>query len=183
MSIMTTELIDSSVFLGMHSVNEEIRISCKNYFIERLQTTIGMSLEHIGGCDNIIWLYPREVQDAYYPFMDTLHTIMNMNRLPYQENDIQLALTDSQLQPLPIYDRLLIALAKNRQQLVYTVNKQLLDKNYLPVRYPEFESEKNFPKFLEDLYQTSLQLRIPDNQLTSRYYQNEQALVNVGERN
>lgn len=170
MSMSPTELIDSSVFLGMHSVNEEIRISCKNYFVERLQTTIGMSLEHIGGCDNIIWLYPRELQDAYYPFMDTLHTIMNMNRLPYKENDIKLVLADLELQVLPMYDRLLIALAQNRNLVVYTVNKHLVNANYLPVRYLEFKSEKNFPNFLEDLYQTSLKLRIPDSQLTSDYY-------------
>jgi hypothetical protein len=177
--MLTTELIDSSVFLGMHSVNEEIRISCKNYFVERLQTTIGMSLEHIGGCDNIIWLYPRELQDAYYPFMDTLHTIMKMNRLPYKENDIKVALADSELQALSMYDRLLIAFAKNRKQVVYTVNKQLLNGNYLPVCHPEFKSEKPFTDFLEDLYQTSLKLRIPDSKLTSKYYNDSQKFVNV----
>lgn len=181
MSMSPTELIDSSVFLGMHSVNEKIRISCKNYFVERLQTTIGMSLEHIGGCDNIIWLYPRELQDDYYPFMDTLHTIMKMNRLLYKENDIKVALADAQLQPLPIYDRLLIALAKNRKGVVYTVNKHLLAKNYLPICYPKFKSEKNFPEFLEELYQTSLKLRIPDNQLTSEYYNDSKELITVNE--
>ncbi|WP_026736060.1 DUF6190 family protein [Fischerella sp. PCC 9605] len=167
-----TELIDSSLFLGMHSVNEEIRISCKNYFVGRLQKTIGMSLEHVGGCDNIIWLYPRELQDAYYPFMDTLHTIMKMNRLPYEDNDIKIALADSQLQALPMYDRLLIALAKSRKEVVYTVNKQLLSKGNLPVCNPQFSHEKSFPDFLEHLYQTSLQLRIPNSQLTSDYYSN-----------
>lgn len=165
-----TELIDSSLFLGMHSVNEEIRVSCKNYFVERLHTTIGMSLEHIGGCDNIIWLYPRELQDAYYPFMDTLHTRMKMNRLPYKEDDIKVALVDSQLQALPIYDRLLIALAKRRKEVVYTVNKQLFTKSELPVCKPQISTEKSFPDCLEQLYQTSLNLRIPDNQLTSEHY-------------
>lgn len=164
------ELIDSSLFLGMHSVNEEIRIACKNYFVERLQTKVGMSLEHIGGCDNIIWLYPRDLQDAYYPFMDTLHTVMKMSRLPYKEDNIKVALTDSQLQALPLYDRLLIALAKSRKEVVYTVNKHLLTKRDLPVYYPQLSPEKNFPEGLEHLYQISLQLRIPDSQLTSDRY-------------
>ncbi|MDZ8186234.1 MAG: DUF6190 family protein [Nostoc sp. ChiSLP02] len=172
MNIAQTELIDSSLFLGMHSVDEETRIVCKNYFVERLETTISMSLEHVGGCDNIIWLYPRELQDAYYPFMDTLHTIMNIDRLPYQENDINRALTDSELQALPMYDKLLIGFAKNRKKTVYTVNKKLLNNDKLPVCNPTTSEEKSFPDSLEKLYQISLLLRIPDIQLTSDYYNN-----------
>ncbi|MCF2149643.1 DUF6190 family protein [Desmonostoc muscorum LEGE 12446] len=172
MNISQPELIDSSLFLGMHSINEETRIVCKNYFVERLQTTISMSLEHVGGCDNIIWLYPRELQDAYYPFMDTLHTIMNIKRLPYEENDIKIALTDSELQALPMYDRLLIGFAKNRKKIVYTVNKKLIDSGKLPVFNPPISQEKSFPESLEKLYQVSLQLKIPDIELTSDYYNN-----------
>ncbi len=104
---------------------------------------------------------------------------MKMNRLPYKENDIKVALADLELQALPMYDKLLIALAKNRKLVVYTVNKQLAIANYLPICYPEFKSEKNFPDFLEDLYQTSLKLRIPDSQLKSDYYNDSQELVHV----
>ncbi|MDZ8237252.1 MAG: DUF6190 family protein [Nostoc sp. ChiQUE01a] len=172
MNISQTELIDSSLFLGMHSIDERTRIVCKNYFIERLQTTISMSLEHVGGCDNIIWLYPRELQDVYYPFMDTLHTIMNIKRLPYDENDIIIALTDSELQALSMYDKLLMGFAKNRKKLVYTVNKKLLNSGNLPIHNPQLSEEKSFPESLEKLYQVSLQLRIPDIQLTSDYYSN-----------
>jgi Family of unknown function (DUF6190) len=165
-----TEIIDSSLFLGMHSTNEEIRISCKNYFVDRLQTSIGMSLEHVGGCDNIIWLYPREMQDAYYPFMDILHTIMQICRLPYYENVIKLSLEDLQLQSLPMYDRLLVAFAKSAKKVIYSMNNHLLEKQNLPVRKPPFNTEMEFPIFLEKLYQISLKLRIPDCHMSSNYY-------------
>lgn len=124
-----------------------------------------MSLEHIGGCDNIIWLYPRELQDAYYPFMDTLHTVMNINRLPYEENEVKIAFNDPQLQGLSMYNKLLIALAKSRNKVVYSVNQQLLNQEKLQVLEPKLSQEKSFPDFLDKLYQTSLQLRIPDNHL------------------
>lgn len=168
MNDFSGELIDSSLFLGMHSVDEEVRISCKNYFVERLPTKVSMSLEHIGGCDNIIWMYPTELQDLYYPFMDNLHTIMKMDRVPYQEPDIAMALSDPRLRDILMYDRLLMALAKNHNQLVFTINKQLLSQGHLPVACPPLNSEKKFPDSLEVLYQTSLALKISDNLLTSR---------------
>lgn len=168
--MLRSELIHSSLFLGMHSTNEKTRVSCKNYFVERLSTQVGMSLEHIGGCDHVIWLYPRELQDAYYPFMDNLHTMMEMSRLPYSEDVIRFALEDSQISVLPMYDQLLVALAKIRKATIYTVNKELLNQSIFPVCSPELSEEKSFPDFLESLYQTSLQLRIPDSQLTGKHY-------------
>lgn len=175
------ELIDSSLFLGMNSSNETTRIACKNFFVDRLktQTTIAMSLEHIGGCDRVVWMYSREVQDAYYPFMDNLHTVMQMIRLPYQENDIKVALHDSQLQDTPMYNRLLIAYAKNRNQVLFTVDKRLSIGKHLSVCHPHFKSEQQFPNFLEELYQKSLALRIPDSLLTSEHYHDCEELVNA----
>lgn len=164
------ELIHSSLFLGMHSTNEKTRVSCKNYFVERLSAQVSMSLEHIGGCDHVIWLYPRELQDAYYPFMDNLHTMIDMSRLPYSEDVIRLALEDSQIPVLSMYDQLLVALAKSQKATIYTVNKELLNQGTFPVCSPEFSEEKSFPNFLESLYRISLQLRIPDSQLTGDHH-------------
>lgn len=158
------QFIHSSLFLGMHSTNEKTRVSCKNYFVDRLSAKVTMSFEHIGGCDHIIWLYPRDVQDAYYPFMDNLHTIMDMNRLSYSKDVVRLALEDSQ-KNLSMYDKLLVALAKSQKGKIYTVNKELLNQKSVPVCSPDFSDEKSFPNSLESLYQTSLQLKIPDSQL------------------
>jgi Family of unknown function (DUF6190) len=165
-----TELIDSSLFLGMHSENEEIRIACKNYFIERLQISIGMSLEHVGGCDNIIWLYPSKVQDDYYPFMDLLHTVMKISRLPYTEDIIRIALADLSLKSLSMYDSLLIAFAKSAKKVIYSINNHLLARKDLPIFKPSLSPEKEFPETLEILYQNSLKLRIPDFHSMSTYY-------------
>ena len=167
MNSQKTELIDSSLFLGMHSISEEIRVACKNYFIERLQSRVCISLEHVGSCDEIIWGYSRELQDAYYPFMDTLHTVMKMQKFSYQEEELRIALNDPNLKALSMYDRLLIALAKSRHKTVFTVNQKLLNQGDLPVSRPPLSAEKSFPNTLEQLYQRSLKLRIPDSQLTN----------------
>ena len=82
------EFIDSTIFMGMHSVDEKIRIACKNFFIDHLKKTIFMSLESVGKCDDIVWHFDRETQDIYYPFMDRLHTVMDIQRIPYDKSDL-----------------------------------------------------------------------------------------------
>jgi hypothetical protein len=67
---------------------------------------------------------------------------------------------------------LLLAFAKNRQQRVYTIDHHLLPGGDLPVSQPQFSTEQMFPAPLEHLYQNSLQLRIPCNQLTGDFYSN-----------
>src|SRR3989338_8981668 len=83
------EFIDSTIFMGMHNKDETIRIACKNFFVKRIKKKIYMSLEQVGKCDDIIWKFDRRTQDAYYPFMDNLHTIMNIKRVSYNEKDIK----------------------------------------------------------------------------------------------
>ena len=108
------DFIDASLFMGMHSQDEATRIACKNFFVERLHSSVMMSLEHVGRCDDMVWQYGREVQDAYYPFMDNLHTDMRIVRRGCEEQDLRLALTSPLLQELPMLDRLLLAMVINR---------------------------------------------------------------------
>jgi len=152
------EYIDASIFLGMHSKNEKIRIVCKNYIVRRLNNQISMSLEQIGICDNIIWQYPREQQDAYYPFMDNLHTIMNICRVSYTEKDIREAIKNPQLQDLNISDRLTVAMVWVQGAELYSVNPLLKCRD--SVHFPEAGKELTFPLQLEKLYQQSLAVRI-----------------------
>src|SRR3989344_6700820 len=119
------EFVDASVFLGMHSKDERIRVACKNFFVGRLNDQIGMSLEQVGKCDDVIWQYSREQQDTYYPFMDHLHTVMNIQRVSYTEKDIQEAVANPQLQDLAISDRLTIGMALARKAKLYSVNPRL----------------------------------------------------------
>jgi hypothetical protein len=152
------EYIDASVFLGMHSADEKTRIACKNYFVTRLNDPVGMSLEQVGKCDDVIWQYSRKEQDAYYPFMDNLHTTMNIQRVGYNEKDIQEAITNPDLQDLSIADRLTAGMAIARGAELYSVNPRLVSNDY--VRSPEAGKELSFPQALEELYQQSLEVRI-----------------------
>ncbi|MBI2549361.1 hypothetical protein HYW21_08490 [Candidatus Woesearchaeota archaeon] len=152
------EYIDASVFLGMHSTDERIRVACKNYFVNRLNDQVGMSLEQVGKCDDVIWEYSREEQDAYYPFMDNLHTVMDIQRIAYDEKDIREATTNPDLQDLSIADRLTAGMAIARGAELYSVNPKLAGRDY--VRSPEAGEELSFPQELEKMYQKSLEVRV-----------------------
>lgn len=175
------EHIDASLFLGMHSKDEKTRIACKNYFVSRLNAKVGMSLEQVGKCDDVIWQYPREQQDAYYPFMDNLHTLMDIERIPYNEKDIQEAQFNQRLCSLDLSDRLTAGMALIRGAVLYSINPQLvnfkpkppvdrlgrevtLDSKWFEVsdfiRSPEIGNEQTFPSELEALYQQSLVVRL-----------------------
>ncbi|MFH1275625.1 MAG: DUF6190 family protein [Candidatus Woesearchaeota archaeon] len=153
------EYIDASVFLGMHSSDEKTRIACKNYFVNKLNDQVGMSLEQVGKCDNIIWRnYTNEEQAKYYPFMDNLHTLMDIQRVGYDEKDIQESTTNPNLRDLSISDRLTVGMAIARGAELYSVNPKLVSKDY--VRSPEAGKELSFPQALEELYQQSLEVRV-----------------------
>jgi len=175
------EFIDASVFLGMHSKDEQVRVMCKNYFVQRLTEEIGMSLEQVGKCDDVVWQIPRERQDAYYPFMDNLHTIMAIQRVPYNERDVQEAMFHQRLYSLDFSDRLTVGMALARGGVLYTLNPKLVSfKPSIPidrlgrevtvdpkwfdisdlVRSPQEGKELTFPTELERLYQQSLVVRI-----------------------
>jgi len=183
---MKNEYIDASVFLGMHSKDEPTRITCKNYFVERLTTNIGMSLEQVGKCDDVIWRLPREQQDVYFLFMDHLHTIMNIDRTPYDDGDISAASFNQHLRGLDISERLTMGMAIARRGVLYTINPKLVNvrpsklkdrlgrevllerevadlsdiSRFPDVRFPQEGEERTFPTELERLYQQSLAVRI-----------------------
>lgn len=154
-------VVDGSTFLGMHSIDELIRGSCKEFFVQRMHEEVWMSLEHIGWCDSIVWQYSRAVQDAYYPFMDTLHTEMAIRRVGYEERDVNAALSNPKLTDLPMRERLLIGMVLRQEAVLYTVNPRLYHRHDLPVVAVSAVSEDHFPEHLEKLYQASLVLRLP----------------------
>ncbi|WDV51179.1 DUF6190 family protein [Streptomyces coeruleorubidus] len=154
---------DAALFLGMNSADEELRVACKAFFAARLAGRLVMSLEQVGRCDDVIWGYGRELQDAYYPFMDNLHTVMDIRRLGYDEADVRHALDDGGTPAgLPVHERLLLGMVGNRKGLLHTASPRLLDHPGLPVRAPApvTGSEPAFPEPLEALYRQSLVLRI-----------------------
>ncbi|AEW92767.1 MULTISPECIES: DUF6190 family protein [Streptomycetaceae] len=159
--------VDAALFMGMHSTDDAVRIACKAFFVGRLHDRVAMSLEQVGRCDDLVWGFPRHVQDAYYPFMDNLHTDMRVDRCGYDLADVRHAL-DGAPEPaeLPGHERLLIAMVGHRQGVLHTVSPRLLAHPGLPVVAPARPAyEPSFPEPLERLYQVSLALRVTAAQL------------------
>ncbi|MET8504483.1 DUF6190 family protein [Streptomyces sp. NPDC015232] len=160
--------IDADLFLGMNSADEALRIACKAFFVERLGGRVTMSLEQVGRCDDVIWGFSRELQDLYYPFMDHLHTVMDISREGYDPTDVYLALSEDSGLPehMPFTDRLLLGQVLHRKGLLHTAGPRLAAFGGLPVRavaaWPAGTPEPSFPEPLERLYRTSLALRLPE---------------------
>jgi hypothetical protein len=158
--MMAEEFVDATIFLGMNSTDDSIRRTCASFFAARLGSRVGMSLEQIGRCDHVVWSYPREQQDAYYPFMDNLHTDLHFDRLGYEDQDLSAATDDRR--PLPAAERLMLAMVANRGGTLYTLNPRLLSLPAAPVRRPSARPSGHvgFPVGLDTLYQESLVLRV-----------------------
>jgi hypothetical protein len=151
--------VDAALFLGMNSADESVRIACKSFFAARLSGRVVMSLEQVGRCDDLVWRFPRAVQDAYYPFMDNLHTDMRIERRGYDAADLRVGLV-AELNGLAMHERLMAAMVWNGSGMLWSISPRLLAHGSLPVRAPEADVELLFPEALERLYRTSLALRV-----------------------
>ncbi|GAA2264757.1 MULTISPECIES: DUF6190 family protein [Kitasatospora] len=156
-------LIDASLFLGMHSLDERVRSACKNFFVRHLAArhALAMTLEQVGLCDDLVWRRTREEQDAYYPFMDNLHSELSITRFGFRRGDLAAALDSPGLEGLPLSDALLLAPAVHRGGSLHTASPRLLGRRRLglPVTAPPDGPELAFPPRLEALYRDSLALR------------------------
>ncbi len=156
------EFVDATVFLGMNSSNDALRLSCVAFFAARLDGRLAMSYEQVGRCDDIIWGYSRELQDAYYPFMDNLHTDLRFDRLAYDDRDIKVAsMTDGLAAP----ESLLLAMVQNRGGTLVSLNPRLLSLADVPVNPPPLAADASFSGTLDELYQVSLALRVDVSEL------------------
>jgi predicted nucleic acid-binding protein len=150
--------IDATVFLAMHSADESIRIAAKNFFVEHFDKPLSMTLEDVGKCDDVIWQYGREEQDLYYPFMDRLHTVMNIQRVPYTLEAIEWMRADDQLS---VQQRLLLSMAAQKKANVVTADSHFAQYGGRSVELlAAATTEKQFSKELERCYQESLALQL-----------------------
>lgn len=161
----SSPLIDASVFMGMHAQDDDTRIACMSFMAARFDTGVVLSWEQIGRCDDIVWSYDRDEQDAYYPFMDVLHSTMSVARRPYDAADVELALRDRRLAGLPLHEALTVAMASNRNVSLVTISERLHARCGLPVRRPAGTPAATFPEPVATLYAQSLKLRVDGSQL------------------
>ena len=104
--------VDADVFMGMHHEDAAVRRGCKAFFVRHLNDRVTMSLEQVGRCDDLVWRCPRALQDAYYPFMDRLHTDMAIHRVGYTKQDTDRAWRDPALEGFPPQRRLVLGQVK-----------------------------------------------------------------------
>ncbi|QTD97169.1 DUF6190 family protein [Streptomyces cyanogenus] len=157
-------LIDASLFMGMHSTDDRVRTACKNFFVRQLAAhrPLAMTLEQVGLCDDLIWRRPRAVQDAYYPFMDNLHSELRIARFGLRRGDVRTALEAAALRDVPIADALLLAPAVHRGGRLHSVSPRLRRRPGAGalLSAPPDGPEEAFPPRLEELYRQSLALRV-----------------------
>lgn len=151
--------IDAGAFLGMHNGDAEIRERCLAFFRQRLASDrVRMNYEQIGICDAVIWRLSREVQDAYYPFMDRLHTDMAIQRMGYDFDDLHMALSP-ELHGLRPEQALLAAQTMRSDSWLFTHDPALCRLAGLRGRLFEpavpRSAEAAFPGPLQPLYETS----------------------------
>lgn len=160
--------------MGMHSADPEERRACVSLFAARLAQPLGMSLEQVGACDDLIWRYGRVEQDAHYPFMDNLHSALPFQRIAYTEDEARVALADGRTQ-LTLAERMCLAQVGNADAVLWTLNPRLLATAQAGVRHPADASDSGhghadasaaelaaaWPGSLANLYVDSLALSVP----------------------
>jgi len=150
--------IDSSVFMGLHAKDEEKRLAAKKFFVTHFGRTLYMNLEEVGMCDDIVWGYTREEQDSYYPFMDNLHTIMRIARVPYTAEIIGCYEVK---EGFSTRESLLLATVTGTNSSLVTFNENLLQTKQAHIISPESATDElSFGADLEKMYQHSLALRV-----------------------
>jgi hypothetical protein len=150
--------IDASVFMGMHHRDELIRRRSLGFFRSMFADQVRMNFEQVGICDAVIWRESREVQDLYYPFMDRLHSEMQIVREGYSSRELGLAVSHRELQGLKPEQALLAAQVLGREAVLVSHDPVLCGLPCLRSRLWDFEAARapaGFPPELEALYETS----------------------------
>lgn len=153
-----TIYVDASVFLGMHHRNEQVRSQSLCFFRHQYAAAVKMNYEQVGICDAVIWQESREVQDLYYPFMDRLHTDMEIARAGYSFHEIEITINCAQLRHLRPEQALLVGQVLSSEGLLATHDPEVKSLPCMAGHLWAFEAEDALPPFppeLQALYETS----------------------------
>jgi hypothetical protein len=161
--------------MGMHSIDKITRNQSLSIMSKLFSKGIYMNLEQVGMCDEYVWRYSRNIQDDYYPFMDVLHTEMDINRIGYSNADIARFNKDKQISDIKLSVRsaLLVAQIINNNAVLYTHDKTIVSLGYFSEYLGVFPSEtynhnppsqkkiNTFSPNLDQLYDNSKSLIFP----------------------
>ena len=150
--------VDATVFLGMHHQDRLIRRRSLGFFRSCFARKVRMNFEQIGICDAVIWRQRREVQDLYYPFMDRLHSDMQIVREGYQARELTIAVGHPDMQELQPEQALLAAQVLARGGVLVTHDLVLRNLPCLQSRlwdYASSSAQAVFPADLQALYERS----------------------------
>lgn len=156
-------LIDATVFMGMHHSDPQVRARSLGFFNRYYQHQVLMNFDQIGICDAIIWKKSRHLQDVYYPFMDVLHTEMDIQRQGYSNAVLKRASEASGWMHLSVEKRLLAAQVVEYRQPLFTHDKELHELTALKPflqDFPQPISGSAFPQNLQNLFEQSREMLI-----------------------
>lgn len=150
-------IVDATVFLGMHHRDDVMRGRSLAFFGSHYTRRVWMSYEQVGICDAVIWRQNRAVQDLYYPFMDRLHSDMQIIREGYRAEELDLALGHPDLRGLRPEQALLAAQVLARDAVLVSHDPVLRNLGCLRSRLWEFApaADAGFPAELQQLYERS----------------------------
>ena len=163
--------IDTSAFMCMHCSDKTKAKQAVGFFSNKFNDTLHMSLEQVGMCDDVVWSYARDVQNAYYPFMDRLHSEMNIVRIPYTRADVEFALTDPTFEGVRLFHALVLAQVVNHQGHLYTANSFLLnDSRFNSIVSPVYENDSStFGEVMQTFYERSSVLTVHNDVISHAY--------------
>jgi hypothetical protein len=100
--------------------------------------------------------------DAYYPFMDNLHTLLRIRRIGFTRDDLTRALRDPQLRPLPLQQACTLSQVMNYHGRLHTHDPLLWQNAALQpwLAPPPLLPAQPFLAPLDSLYQDSLRLTL-----------------------
>ncbi|UVK96956.1 DUF6190 family protein [Pseudomonas sp. B21-048] len=156
-------VIDASVFMGMHHSDPDVRAKSLSFFSAFYSRQVLMSFGQIGICDAIIWKKSRHLQDVYYPFMDVLHTDMNIQRQGYCNKVLKRACQETDWAHLSVEKKLLAAQVVEHQRPFFTHDDSLRELSALKPflqSFPPSISSPAFPEKLQSLYEQSREMSI-----------------------
>lgn len=156
-------VIDATVFMGMHHADSHLRAKSLGFFSHFYKRQVQMNFGQIGICDAIIWKKSRHLQDVYYPFMDVLHTDMDIQRQGYCNAVLRRATEEPAWAHLSVEKKLLAAQVVEYGQPLYTHDQELREladlQPYLQ-SFPLPVSGPAFPEFLQGLFEQSREMLI-----------------------